>query len=166
MKTKPLGKKRIEDAAKVLAQLIDAADAKTLGFADSPAQLMAGVLTFLHDSAEELREAQRKKAAMRVPLIAPRYAKTLAESIHAALNARGEGAAWAWGSVAMPALHSAYMSAGTATMSTHDAHPGSRAGVVIIDFRKLEDFADDAGTITAASVLARVRGEPKPKGDV
>lgn len=146
-------------------------DLATLGFAlddsaeaPSPQFVFARVLDFLRSEAEAKREAARKNAAKRVPLIAPRYAPTLATAIHSTLTHRSAKDAFTWASIATAALHGAYMSGAPVVLSTHDAHPGSRSGVIIVDCRTPDDFADEKGNITGASVLARVKGEPKPKG--
>lgn len=122
------------------------------------------VVELIRDDAKAKQEAARRKAAARVPLVAPRYAKTLAQGILATLTAHA-GAKTVpapWASLAQSALHASYMAASVPTLSTHDAHPGSRAGVVMVDMRKPEEFSTSAGELTFASVLARVTGEPRP----
>ncbi len=153
-------KNELRLAGVVLAVAVGPEDLATLALDGSFATFAA----YLKGEASALRESRRKKAAARVPLVAPRYAKTLAQGILAMLAAhvaaKTQPAPWA--SLAQPALHAAYMAGSVPTLSTHDAHPGSRAGVVMVDLRKPEEFSTAAGELTFASVLARVTGEPRP----
>lgn len=159
---------KVKTTKKFRAQFFDLA-VKTLGPAkanalairDADTALVAALAVLDTAAAERLTEAA-KAANARVPLIDPRYASTLARGIAAALDTRGDGPAFTWLSVTRQTIHNVYMTGETPRMERHDKHPGSRAGFITVDCRRLDDFADTKGAITSASVEARVRGQVKP----
>lgn len=152
----------------VLAEKLSLDDRATLGLYNSVAgaagfmKTADDALELLRTLAAERRAAARASAERRTPLISTRYARTLALSLHRLFAVPAVPAARPWASVAKADLHAAYMSGAAAPMLTYDAHPGSRAGLYVVDLRTPSDFADRDGVVTEASCLARVKGDPKP----
>lgn len=132
------------------------------------------VVELLRKLAAERIAAKRDEALARSPLIAERFQSTLARSIARAFavgpvsvsrtvdSARGQLGAAQWGRVVKSALQTAYMTGGPAEVALSEAHPGSASGVVVVDLRDLAAFADRDGLISAPSILARVKGAPRP----
>lgn len=154
--------------ARFVTQRLTVPERAALGFAGdaSGAHVLERVADEIVETLRTLAQSRiatkRNEAERRSPLVEARYAKTLANGISRALLGltKVEGAQWA--SITRNALHSAYMLGSNLDMTTSSAHPGSRAGVLVVDLRKVEDFAGQDGVVTSASILARVRGEPKP----
>lgn len=158
---KALSKKNATDLHNRIVSTLGVERAAALGIID-PRATFGLVIETLKTLADERIADARRIAAARVPLISPRYATTLARGIHAVLTNRGEGGAFTWLSVTQQQLHAVYMTGDVPRLDAHDKHPGSRAGLVTIDCRRLADFATEQGEITLASVTARVKGEAKP----
>lgn len=126
--------------------------------------------TLLRDLAKARIESKRISADQRMPLIGERYQKVLARGLAHAMGVTqatprslaSPELGFAWVSIAKPTLNTAYMIGSVPALTTHEAHPGSRSGVFIIDLRDLGPFASHAGFITLASIAARVEGKAKP----
>lgn len=134
------------------------------------------VVELLRKLAAERLAAKRAEAVSRSPLIAERFQATLARSIARALGIGGAFATTSptidearafigsaqWGRVEKTTLQTAYMTGGPAEVKLTEAHPGSAAGVVVVDLRDLAHFATTDGRITPGAVLAKVKGAPRP----
>jgi len=113
----------------------------------------------LADVVSKAEEAERNARERRVPLIGDRYATTLARGISDEL-ARPRAGSWA--SVDRRDLERAYTIGSSPMLARHETHPGSRAGLIVVDLRDLDAFAGRDGKRSELTVLARVKGDPKP----
>lgn len=123
--------------------------------------LADAVVELLRAEATKRVAAKRADAVRRSPLVEARYAATLTRGIVDSLS-RAMSTGTLWLSVSKSVLHTAYMTGSIPALTLTERHPGSRAGVLVVDFRNRSDFADAKGSITPTSIAARVKGDPKP----
>jgi hypothetical protein len=117
-------------------------------------------LKVLKDEATRRLMMARATALSRVPLIGERYQATLARGLELPLLKFASGA---WASVSKPVIDTAYMTGGVPALTLTDQHPGSRAGLFVVDLRDRSHFQDARGNTTPESILARVAGRAVPK---
>jgi hypothetical protein len=162
-----------KSASAYLRDALTPEERHALGVGAEADSLFGALVEVLRVEARARMTKSAISAERRSPLIAERYASTLARGIvrllhlgtlpiPADLPLEG-GAPKPWASVTKDVLHTAYMLGGVPALNTHDAHPGSRAGVFIVDLRDLSLFTTrDGKSVTSASVAARVAGKSKP----
>lgn len=158
--------------AHVVTELLTIDERRALGLRlawagdESGLEVGRAVLNCLRAQAASVNSAKRAAASARSPLIGERHVATLARGIEAVIKrttvggreAYSEVPQWAW--CARTVLDTAYMLGGIPQMETSDTHPGSRAGVVVVDLRDVAtEFGDAKKQVTLASITARVGGK-------
>jgi len=151
-----------------------------LGVVDKPYGLAADMtladqlVELMMRAAHAKKEERRKLAEARSPLIGERYCVTFARGVARALGvlttlgevkrdlASIDERSFQWASISKEDLHRAYMANAAPALALTTAHPGSRAGLFVIDLRDLRQFADRVDVLSVASIAARVNGAPRP----
>lgn len=143
---------------------------------DAPGTTFDALVETLRTLARTRIAEQRAAASSRSPLISARYADTLARGIVDLFTRCGPRRAQydanealptadklkPWASVSKDVLHANYMAGSIPRLAEHDAHPGSRAGTIVVDLRDAMAFATAKGVTTPHSISERVNGSPSP----
>lgn len=131
-------------------------------------QIALAAVQVLRAHCARMAEAKALAGERRVPIVGEKFAGVLARMLFQQVDwshpDRATGLPWAL--VFRSTLEVAYEQ-GTVEgrqLQLSETHPGSKAGAIIADLRDRTAYADQSGKVSFESVLARVKGDPKPKG--
>lgn len=150
----------LTDAERGQLYPLDAADPTKEGLANAALQV-------LRAHCARMLEAKAIAGERRVPIVGEKFAGVLARMLYQSVtwfDSTTKKAPGQWASVWKSTLEVAY-DAGTVEgrqLTLTEEHPGSKSALIIVDLRDRAAFATKDGHVTFESVLARVKGDPKP----